>query len=61
MIEVQLPDGSIGEFPDGMSDGEIQSVLQKQFPPTGEQGYIEQISKGSPQRQSEMRAHIFPV
>jgi hypothetical protein len=55
MIEVQLPDGSIGEFPDGMSDGEIQSVLQKQFPPTGEQGYIEQISKGSPQRQSEMR------
>jgi hypothetical protein len=29
---VQLPDGSIGEFPDGMTDQQIEAVLQKQFP-----------------------------
>lgn len=29
---VQLPDGSIGEFPDGMSEKDIEAVLQKQFP-----------------------------
>ena len=31
--QVQLPDGSIGEFPDGMSQDQISAVLQKQFPP----------------------------
>lgn len=30
-IEVELPDGSIAEFPDGMSDDAISSVLRKQF------------------------------
>lgn len=30
---VQLPDGNIGEFPDTMSDTQIEGVLQKQFPP----------------------------
>lgn len=30
---VQLPDGTIGEFPDGMSEEQIQGVLAKQFPP----------------------------
>lgn len=30
-IQVQLPDGSIGEFPDGMPDAEIERVLQAQF------------------------------
>jgi hypothetical protein len=30
---VQLPDGNIGEFPDGMSNSQIEAVLQKQFPP----------------------------
>jgi hypothetical protein len=29
---VQLPDGNIGEFPDGMSQQDIESVLQKQYP-----------------------------
>lgn len=29
---VQLPDGSIGEFPDSMNDSQIESVLQRQFP-----------------------------
>jgi len=29
---VKLPDGNIGEFPDSMSDADIESVLQKQFP-----------------------------
>jgi len=30
-IEVELPDGSIAEFPDGMADDEINAVLQRQF------------------------------
>lgn len=30
-IQVQLPDGSIGEFPDGMADADIERVLKKQF------------------------------
>ena len=30
---VQLPDGSIGEFPDNMADGDIEKVLQKQYGP----------------------------
>jgi len=30
-IEVELPDGSIAEFPDGMSDDQINAVLQRQF------------------------------
>ena len=33
MREVELPNGSIGEFPDTMSDGAIAAVLSKQFPP----------------------------
>ncbi len=32
-IRVQLPNGEIGEFPDDMPHEEIESVLQKQFPP----------------------------
>lgn len=32
---VQLPDGSVGEFPDDMSDSAIESVLVKQFSPAG--------------------------
>jgi len=31
-IEIELPDGSIAEFPDGMPDDEIEAVIQKQFP-----------------------------
>lgn len=31
MIEVELPDGSIAEFPDGMPPEQIQAVLQRQF------------------------------
>ncbi len=32
MIEVELPDGTIAEFPDTMSPADIQRVLQSQFP-----------------------------
>lgn len=32
-IRVKLPNGEIGEFPDDMSHEDIESVLQKQFPP----------------------------
>ncbi|KRG63899.1 hypothetical protein ABB26_09970 [Stenotrophomonas humi] len=31
-IEIELPDGSIAEFPDGMPDAEIEAVIQRQFP-----------------------------
>jgi hypothetical protein len=30
--QVQLPDGNIGEFPDGMSHEQIESALQRQYP-----------------------------
>lgn len=30
-MQVQLPDGSIGQFPDDMSPADIEAVLQKQF------------------------------
>lgn len=32
-IRVKLPTGEIGEFPDSMSQEDIEAVLQKQFPP----------------------------
>ncbi len=32
--EVQLPNGSVGVFPDDMPDDQIEAVIQKQFPPT---------------------------
>lgn len=32
-IEVELPDGSIAEFPDDMPQEQIAAVLKKQFPP----------------------------
>lgn len=31
MIEIELPDGSIAEFPEGTPDATIQNVLQQQF------------------------------
>lgn len=34
-IRIDLPDGTIGEFPDGMSDREIERVLQRQYGYTG--------------------------
>lgn len=30
---IQLPDGNVGQFPDSMSDQQIEEVLRKQFPP----------------------------
>lgn len=36
-IRVKLPTGEIGEFPDDMPHEEIEAVLQKQFPPAGNQ------------------------
>jgi len=32
MIEVELPDGSVAEFPEGTDPGVIKSALQKRFP-----------------------------
>lgn len=55
MIEIQLPNGQIAQFPEGTADSTIESVLAKEFPiEQQEVGYLEQISKGSPQRQQEM-------
>lgn len=34
MIEVQLPDGSIAEFPDGTSPDAMKAAIQKRFPPS---------------------------
>ncbi|MFA3915961.1 hypothetical protein [Ruegeria hyattellae] len=34
MTDVQLPDGTIGRFPDHMGDEEILQALREQFPPT---------------------------
>lgn len=34
-IQVNLPNGQIGSFPDGMDHSEIESIIQKQFPPQG--------------------------
>jgi hypothetical protein len=42
--EIELPDGSIAEFPDSMSDAQISDVLSKQFP--AEQKQAPQESKG---------------
>lgn len=36
MIEIELPDGSIAEFPEGTPDNVIQDVLRKQFAPPQE-------------------------
>lgn len=44
--QVQLPDGSTGEFPDGMSQEQIEGVLAKQFPappPPDTRPQIEQV------------------
>ena len=30
--EIELPDGTIGEFPDSMSDEDIKGVLRRKFP-----------------------------
>lgn len=61
-MQVQLPDGSIGEFPDDMPEDQIAQVLQKQFPKpglsaeaqayrlpgtTGKPGYVEQTLGGA--------------
>lgn len=32
--EIDLPDGTIGEFPDSMGDDEIKEVLRRKFPPS---------------------------
>lgn len=34
--EIELPDGSIAEFPDSMSDAEIEKILAKEFPSKGQ-------------------------
>ena len=33
-IEVELPNGAIAEFPDGMSHEQISEALRRRFPPS---------------------------
>ena len=33
-IQIEAPDGTIKEFPDGMSQKDIQRVMMEKFPPT---------------------------
>lgn len=40
VIRVKLPNGQYGKFPDGTPHEQIESVIQKQFPPTGQQSEI---------------------
>jgi len=61
---VQLPDGNIGEFPAGMSQDQIQSVLAKQFPPSVNQpeqpGFLENLGHAfgiGKQEQADRMAH----
>lgn len=51
MVQIQAPDGQIIEFPDNMTREQIESVMQKQYPPS----YLEQLGAGSPARQMEMQ------
>lgn len=50
MIEIELPDGSIAEFPDGTSPEVMQAAIRKRFPgpseqsQTGTKGDLERIS-----------------
>lgn len=63
---VQLPDGNIGEFPDGMSSAQIEAVLQKQFPANTAkpEGFLESLGhtfgigkEEGEARQKEFREH----
>jgi len=38
--EIDLPDGSVGVFPDDMPDAEIQAALRKQFPPGAGERFV---------------------
>ena len=53
MIEVETPDGTIIEFPDGTDNQTIKSVLAKQFAPTASQseqpGKLQSIGAGAVQ------------
>ncbi len=66
-IRVKLPNGEIGEFPDDMPHEEIESVLQKQFPPehqseipsTGIEAPVEKPNRGIAADTAEMFSHAL--
>ncbi|WP_316358976.1 hypothetical protein [Devosia sp.] len=43
-IEVQLPDGGIAKFPAGMSQADIEAVLQREYPPPGGGNTVPSVS-----------------
>lgn len=57
--QVQLPDGNVAEFPDGMSQAEIEQVLQRQFSPP--QTLKEQMERENINPASLMREVAEPL
>ncbi len=58
MIEVELPDGQIAEFPDTMTAEQIQAVLQKQFGSQSGQAEQPQLAQ-TPESQERPMAASF--
>lgn len=55
--EIELPDGSIAEFPDGMADAEIERVLARQFGgPSQTKPDFSNVTSGSTSRPSATAA-----
>lgn len=50
MTEVELPDGTIAEFPDGMTPEQIKSAIQKKFPV---QAAPAQVPQAAPQQSQQ--------
>jgi hypothetical protein len=64
MPRVQLPDGNIGEFPDSMSNADIEAVLQKQFPSqnaTPRQPDTVMAAPAPSQRERFLNPELYPV
>lgn len=61
MIEVELPDGTIAEFPDDMQPAQIQAVLQRQFG-TPEPQQPQGVFAGLPEATaSQIESDVAPV
>lgn len=45
-IEVELPDGSVGEFPSSMSDMEISQAIQRTYKPKKQETFLQGVTRG---------------
>ena len=53
-MQVQLPDGTVGEFPDDMQQADIEAVLQKHFEqpaalPDAAKSFVSQVGRNIPE------------